>query len=148
MNASPPPASLASTSRLFAIVASCFRQRRADSFVRTILCFDDDAGGNGKRSSGRATVSGNSTDDDSSGDDGSCDSDSRTAWCGDGARWKRRERQSGDGSDDESDDGNGRRVACDGGTWGQHVDRSQGLAATKAQTVAGTPTFLDLGDGS
>ena len=36
----------------------------------------------------------------------------------------------------ESEDGNGGRVACDGGTWGQHVDGSQGLAATKAQTVA------------
>ena len=36
----------------------------------------------------------------------------------------------------ESEDGNGGRVACNGGTWGQHVDGSQGLAATKAQTVA------------
>ena len=36
----------------------------------------------------------------------------------------------------ESEDGNGGRVARDGGTWGQHVDGSQGLAATKAQTVA------------
>ena len=102
------------------------------------MCFDDDAGGKGNRSSGRATgstnsandyssgdnascdsratVSTNSANDYSSGDNASCDSDSRTAWCGDGARWKRRERQSGDGSDDESDDGNGRRVACDGGT--------------------------------
>ena len=114
MHASPPPASLASAMRLSAIVTSCFGQRRADSFVRAILCFDDDADGNGKRSSGRATVSGNSTDDDSSGDDGSCDSDSRTAWCRDGARWKRRERrrkrQSSDGSDDKSEDVNGRRV--------------------------------------
>ena len=78
------------------------------------MCFDDNAGSNVKISSVRATVSGNSTDDDSSGDDGSCDSDSRTAWCGDGARWKRRERrrerQSSDGSDDESKDVNGRRV--------------------------------------
>ena len=139
MNASPPPASLASTTRIFGLFTSCFRQRRADSFVRAILCFDDDAGGNGKRSSGRATVSGNSTDDDSSGNGGSCDSDSRAAWCRDGARWKRRrrrrERQSSDGGDDGSDDGSSRRVACDCGTWGRHVDGSQGLAATKAQTI-------------
>ncbi len=140
MNASPPPVSLASAMRLFAFVTSCLGQRRGtDSLVRAILCFDDDAGSNGKISSVRATVSGNSTDDDSSGDDGSCNSDSRTVWCAEGARWKRRERrrerQSSDGSNDKSEDGNGGRVACDGGTWGQHVDGSQGLAATKAQTV-------------